>query len=153
MSSQTAVNLLGRGAPGAGFLYDAYCAETHHHWYERFWKSPYRLLAVACSDPWVLKMRLNEEQVDQIRRSVLHHAGAQAKVYLFGSRLDDEKKGGDVDLLIESNQAISLIQQAKIKLELEHSLFLSVDVISYGLADDMVPFHRIARAQAVSLGG
>ncbi len=32
--------------------------------------------------------------------------GLQAEVLLFGSRVDDSKRGGDIDLLIELEQAI-----------------------------------------------
>ncbi|WP_080522913.1 nucleotidyltransferase domain-containing protein [Methyloprofundus sedimenti] len=47
-------------------------------------------------------MRLTSKQIDTIKSSVLA-LDAGAHVYLFGSRVDDTKKGGDIDLLIESN--------------------------------------------------
>ncbi len=46
-------------------------------------------------------MRLTEEQIQSIRRIVQDLAGPGARVRLFGSRLQDEAAGGDVDLLIE----------------------------------------------------
>lgn len=36
-----------------------------------------------------------------ILESVAFELGRSAKVYLFGSRVDDTKRGGDIDLLIE----------------------------------------------------
>lgn len=54
-------------------------------------------------------------------------------------------------MLIELKQAISLMQEARIKLELEQLLSLPVDIISYRLGDDLAPFYLIARLKAVPL--
>ena len=45
-------------------------------------------------------MRLQAASVETIRRVVRDEAGAHARVRLFGSRLDDAARGGDVDLLV-----------------------------------------------------
>ena len=48
-------------------------------------------------------MRLTEDEINNIKKSVLsldEHAG----VYLFGSRVDDSQRGGDIDLLITSRR-------------------------------------------------
>lgn len=50
-------------------------------------------------------MRLSKDQARTIRRIVIEHAGKDAQVRLFGSRLDDTARGGDVDLLVELNRA------------------------------------------------
>ncbi|MCF7970154.1 MAG: nucleotidyltransferase domain-containing protein [Methylococcaceae bacterium] len=47
-------------------------------------------------------MRLTKQEIDTIKNSVLA-LDASAHIYLFGSRVDDAKRGGDIDLLIESN--------------------------------------------------
>lgn len=39
-------------------------------------------------------MRLNPEQVDAIKQETEHSFGAQAEVWLFGSRAGDTAKGG-----------------------------------------------------------
>lgn len=46
-------------------------------------------------------MRLTEQQAEAIREVVESECGASARVKLFGSRLDDTKRGGDVDVLVE----------------------------------------------------
>ncbi|WP_428357389.1 nucleotidyltransferase domain-containing protein [Methyloprofundus sp.] len=45
-------------------------------------------------------MRLMAWQVQTIRQVVAALAGGNAQITLFGSRVDDVKKGGDIDLLI-----------------------------------------------------
>lgn len=45
-------------------------------------------------------MRLSEAQVEAVRRVVRQVAGEEATATLFGSRLDDAARGGDVDLLV-----------------------------------------------------
>ncbi|MEK6628219.1 MAG: nucleotidyltransferase domain-containing protein [Bdellovibrionota bacterium] len=45
-------------------------------------------------------MRLTESDKVDIKKVFDKYSTSDAKIYLFGSRLDDSKKGGDIDLLI-----------------------------------------------------
>ena len=51
-------------------------------------------------------MRLEREEVYAIKRAAAHAFGADAVVRLFGSRADDTRRGGDIDLHIETGPAI-----------------------------------------------
>ena len=44
-------------------------------------------------------MRLSRSEID-VLKSKLSSLSSNAKLYLFGSRVDDTRKGGDIDLLI-----------------------------------------------------
>ena len=44
-------------------------------------------------------MRLSEKQI-KVLKDKLNSISSSAKLYLFGSRVDDTKKGGDIDLLV-----------------------------------------------------
>ena len=46
-------------------------------------------------------MRLTEHQIHLIRQLAQQVAGSQSRVRVFGSRLDDSARGGDIDLLLE----------------------------------------------------
>jgi len=46
-------------------------------------------------------MRITPAQHQAIKKIIVEIAGEDASVILFGSRTDDNKRGGDVDLLIE----------------------------------------------------
>jgi predicted nucleotidyltransferase len=46
-------------------------------------------------------MRLSDRERNAIV-SAVHNYDAQAQVFLFGSRVDDNKKGGDIDLMVRS---------------------------------------------------
>lgn len=51
-------------------------------------------------------MRLSAEQIVHIRDVVRQEAGPDARVRVFGSRLNDELRGGDVDLLVELDRPV-----------------------------------------------
>lgn len=60
-------------------------------------------------------MRLTDQQRAIIRATVAETFGAGAEVWLFGSRVDDSKRGGDIDLLIETDQSdLSAITRSEI---------------------------------------
>jgi predicted nucleotidyltransferase len=49
------------------------------------------------------KMRLEKDQIEVLKNK-LSELSSNAKLYLFGSRIDDTKKGGDIDLLVVSDK-------------------------------------------------
>lgn len=65
-------------------------------------------------------MRLSDFEQKQIKQAVYHY-DKQAQVILFGSRADDNLRGGDIDLLIISN-TIQRPQINKIRWQLWETL-------------------------------
>jgi predicted nucleotidyltransferase len=51
-------------------------------------------------------MRLTPQQTQALREAIMEIAPEAASIRLFGSRLDDNALGGDIDLLINFNQPI-----------------------------------------------
>lgn len=51
----------------------------------------------------LLVMRLTQEQIKVIRREAGSVFGPDVTVRLFGSRVDDQARGGDIDLLVSSS--------------------------------------------------
>jgi len=51
-------------------------------------------------------MRLTDYQIQTIRRLARQVAGSQARVRVFGSRLDDAAYGGDIDLMLELSEPL-----------------------------------------------
>jgi len=59
-------------------------------------------------------MRLTTQQVTAIKQSAAECFGDGALVYLFGSRLDDNGRGGDIDLYVETDRDdIARVLEAK----------------------------------------
>lgn len=94
------------------------------------------------------KMRLaHNEQL--VIKDAIRQADADAKVYLFGSRVDDSAKGGDIDLLVLSKK-ISLMTKLDILAQLHQRLGeRKIDIVVY--PDAVRPFPRIAIQTGVPL--
>ena len=99
-------------------------------------------------------MRLSLSARGTIRDAVRAAVGPEATVRLFGSRTNDDAKGGDIDLLVESDRAIDqpALVGACIGARLQQALGdQRIDVV---IAAPNVPhqaIHRIARASGITL--
>ena len=99
-------------------------------------------------------MRLTAEQRHIISRIVTEELGPEAHVKLFGSRLDDEARGGDIDLLIELHQDFEHPARLSARLSVKLMRALDgrkVDVVLSAPNLETLPIHRIAREQGVEL--
>jgi predicted nucleotidyltransferase len=93
-------------------------------------------------------MRLTEFEVEAIKQSVSQF-DPDAKIILFGSRADDSKKGGDIDLLVLSEK-ITNSDRRKIKINLYDKIGeQKIDmIVTPGITS---AFHRIALSEGVEL--
>ena len=66
-------------------------------------------------------MRITEQQRDDIKRAATESFGDAAHVWLFGSRVHDHLRGGDIDLYVESDledpeEAVDALLQFRVEL-------------------------------------
>ena len=98
-----------------------------------------------------VKMRLTLSQIEEIKNIVASHTGRDSRIYLYGSRLDDTARGGDVDLLIETGQSVPRLAQARLKAALENALGLPVDIIVRHGHEPSSHFESMIQARAEAL--
>jgi predicted nucleotidyltransferase len=67
----------------------------------------------------LLNMRISPKEIEIIKDLAIQNFGEGTKVFLFGSRIHNEKKGGDIDLLIRNLQKSKLTVASKIKFLVE----------------------------------
>lgn len=80
-------------------------------------------------------MRLSEFEIRHIKEQAEAVFGTNSQVYLFGSRTDDTKKGGDIDLFIEPEILDNEFEQ-KIVLKTKLQLLLGLQKIDIVVARD-----------------
>ena len=93
-------------------------------------------------------MRLTDFEVSSIRQTV-HELDPDASIYLFGSRADDGKRGGDIDLLIISDR-LTTAAAGQVRWRLWELIGeQKIDIVI--AKDDSEPFVRIALKEGVPL--
>jgi predicted nucleotidyltransferase len=66
-------------------------------------------------------MRLSDRQRQTIRQATRRFFGADSTVHLFGSRLRDDLRGGDIDLYVEGNLDAAALVEARLFLAELHA--------------------------------
>lgn len=95
-------------------------------------------------------MRLSEKEVTGIKNVILSFEPT-AIIYLYGSRTDDNLKGGDIDLMVLSDRKISLTEKIKIKLRLYEAIGeQKIDLLT-ALKDSDSPFVHIVKKEGIIL--
>jgi len=99
-------------------------------------------------------MRLSEDQARIIHETACNVFGANARVRLFGSRLDDGLRGGDIDLLVECDEPISDRLRKSLALVARLQIALGdqpIDVLAIDPTTELQPIHKIALSSGVAL--
>lgn len=99
-------------------------------------------------------MRLSAEQRLALKEQFADEIGADCEVLLFGSRLDDNRRGGDVDLLVRSPRLLEGHVWLAARLAARAERLLGgrrVDVLLLDPATPVQPIHAAALRLGVAL--
>jgi predicted nucleotidyltransferase len=99
-------------------------------------------------------MRLTDDQAQAIKQIADQIAGARARVRVFGSRLDDASRGGDLDLMLElpdpvDNPALLAARLSARVSRLMHGRRVDVVIAAPNLV--RLPIHDVAFAEGKAL--
>jgi len=97
-------------------------------------------------------MRLKEQEKSAIIEAI-HSEDSTADIYLFGSRLDDARKGGDIDLYVETDIREKLLNhKARMLRKIwEHIGVQRIDIILKTRGAPLNAIHHIAKKTGIRL--
>jgi predicted nucleotidyltransferase len=103
-------------------------------------------------------MRLTPSQIQLVKEAVTQQFGSNARVWLFGSRTDDSRRGGDFDLYVETDlddpsavidRKLALLAQLHAEPDFEGE---KIDlIVKSALPGPYPPIYELARRQGVPL--
>ncbi len=99
-------------------------------------------------------VRVSIYDLKKITRLFIKHFAVGDKLWLFGSRTDLVKKGGDLDLYIETNlQDPAEITNAKLNFLVDLDINLGEQKVDIVINDNKLklPIYKIAKAEGVRL--
>ncbi len=97
-------------------------------------------------------MRIRKEHIANIKEIARNNFGKDVQIYLFGSRVDDSKKGGDIDLYIETKISEELFDK---KIKMLSALYKTIgeqkiDLIINNFTRDKL-IYKVAKQEGVLL--
>lgn len=95
-------------------------------------------------------MRLNTRQRRELKQQLGELLGHDCELLLFGSRLDDSAKGGDVDLLVKCSRPVERKAWTAARLAARAERVLDgrkVDVLLIDPLTPLQPIHQAALAE------
>lgn len=95
-------------------------------------------------------MRLSRQTQQTIRDTVREVFGIEAGVKLFGSRLNDDERGGDIDLLVELPSITEGLEHKTIQLTAKLQLRIGDQPIDILVLDPSTPRQSIHEQASVT---
>lgn len=89
-------------------------------------------------------MRLSPLECQAITQ-IVRQTDRSAALYLFGSRVDNHRRGGDIDLFLETSQPLGLRDQLLLQQRLMEVCNSKVDLVVKNPGQEDALFFRIAR--------
>jgi hypothetical protein len=103
-------------------------------------------------------VRLTSGQIERLRTATRRHFGADAGLWVFGSRVDDAARGGDFDVYVEARGlAPAALVESRLAMLVELHDTPEFDgeridlVVRRADVAPELPIHRAAREQGVQL--
>lgn len=95
-------------------------------------------------------MRVKRKQIEFLKREI-EKVIPGSKIFLFGSRVDDNQKGGDLDLLILSKKKIPFKTTRRIKISFYREFgYQKLDLVNFRF-DEKSPFKELALLEGEKL--
>ncbi len=95
-------------------------------------------------------MRLKAFEIEAIKSNIKSFL-PKAQVYLFGSRVDDSKRGGDIDLLVHTKKIIEASLQRAIKEKILDQIGEQKLDIIFTDSLESSPFIELAYSKSIKL--
>lgn len=102
-------------------------------------------------------MRLTTDEKNAIATAAMEVLPPGMRVSLFGSRVDDSRRGGDIDLLVEPGAPLDAAEQVRLRSRLAARLYrligerrIDIVLADAGLVDERLIVSE-ARRQAIEL--
>ena len=99
-------------------------------------------------------MRLTETRKNIIKSQIAVCFGSQARIWLYGSRVDDQMRGGDIDLYIETrlSKAEAFQQEQQLYVALQRELGEQrIDIVTHSEGMMLQPIHEAALRTGVQI--
>ena len=95
-------------------------------------------------------MRLSTREL-QALRAIIGELDPAGCLYLYGSRADDARRGGDIDVYLQASHPIDLKTRLGVQYRLELACDTRVDLLIQNPGQPVQPIHQIAIEQGVLL--
>ncbi|MDP2680786.1 MAG: nucleotidyltransferase domain-containing protein [Rhodoferax sp.] len=95
-------------------------------------------------------MRLSTTELNALH-TILGQLDPDGRVYLYGSRAIDTRRGGDIDIYLQASRPIDLKTRLRIQYRLQQACDTHVDLLVKDPSQPLQPIHQIAIEQGVQL--
>lgn len=95
-------------------------------------------------------MRLSTREL-QALRAIIGELDPAGCLYLYGSRADDTRRGGDIDVYLQASRPIDLKTRLVVQYRLELACDTRVDLLIQNPGQPAQSIHQIAMEQGVLL--